>query len=215
MRWMFVTLKSGKVSCKWHLHRFKYQHCPHLRLPHLFCFPTLSLLPTLSRVYVLNGTGFFNKSTALWRGSYPCFSSTWPSDSACLCLPLSHTYTISILVNTRTNTHSPVSDFLICTAFTWYEWLWILGLYHAGCIAGDTTALGLLSGPFPMFENISSTLSPCWKTVLVLVGKWCGASWGAVSFSWVVFVRPFKGSPPVAIGTRKSINVCVWGGVPF
>lgn len=71
---------------------------------------------------------------------------------------------------------------------------------------------GLLSGPFQMFENISSTLSPRWKKVLVLVGKWCGTSWGAVSFSWVVFVRPFKGSPPVAIGTRKSINVGGRGG---
>lgn len=38
-----------------------------------------------------------------------------------------------------------------------------------------------------MFENT--------KMVFVLVRKWCCASWGAVSFSWVVLVWPLEGSP--------------------
>lgn len=44
-----------------------------------------------------------------------------------------------------------------------------------------------LSGPLPMFENT--------KMVFVLLRKWCRASWGAVSFGWVVLVWPLRGSP--------------------
>lgn len=44
----------------------------------------------------------------------------------------------------------------------------------------------------------------CWDVVFVLVWNWCCISWGPVSLGWVVFVWPFKGSPPVA--RNKEVN---------
>lgn len=127
------------------------------------------------------------------------------------CLPLSsslsHTYTISILVNTHPNTRAPVSDFLIGTPFTpdmtssCKNRVYIMQVVMQ-VIQQHGGSWVVLFKCLKTFHPVS----PGWKTVLVLVGKWCGTSWGAVSFSWVVFVWPFKGSPPVAIATRKSIN---------
>ena len=85
--------------------------CP----PRVFCFspPSLTTLPILIWAYVLNGTGLSNKFTALWRGSYPHFSSAWPSESGSF-YPPSHTHTHTH-THTYTHTHTHTLSLSVST----------------------------------------------------------------------------------------------------
>lgn len=120
----FLALMLGKafLQVTWIFIHLSINEPPHPPNP----YPTSSVSQpshSLIWVYVLNRTSVFNKFTALWRGSYPHFSSAWPSDNASFYPPLTHTYAhiLSMPANTRTHTNTCPNCICLSHIHTMYD----------------------------------------------------------------------------------------------